>query len=107
MTAHANTKNPRRVAAGQLNGVKRRPWKEEDRLRLAVQCRERRPWLGSTGPRTLQGKLRAAANGRKRRPDPQSLRQARAEFAAVRRMVKQMAPFHRAIRAVVAGEPQR
>lgn len=98
-TAQVKSKNPRRIAAGQRNGLKRRPWNEADRLRLSRQCHERRPWLASTGPRTGQGKQRSARNGHGRCPDPNSLRQLRADRAAVNRMRRQMAPVHDAIQA--------
>jgi hypothetical protein len=70
-------KNPRRVEAGKINGSKRRPWNDEDRQRLRAQCLERRPWERSTGPRTLEGKLRARVNGYHHIPDPNSRRQVR------------------------------
>lgn len=98
------TANPRRVAAGRLNGARRRPWGDADRLRLSIQCRERRPWLASTGPRSDHGKRRSAANGHARRPEPDSLRQLRAALRDARQLIRKMATVHQAIRAAAAGE---
>jgi hypothetical protein len=83
-------KNPRRVAAGRLNGAKRRPWSNEDRQRLRTQCLERRPWERSTGPRTAEGKYRARANGYGRLPDPNSRRQVRESVNDVGGLIAQM-----------------
>ena len=76
-------------------GKSRRRWGPEDRLRLREQCLARRPWLGSTGPRTAEGKRRSAANGMLRRPDPQSVRQARAAVADVCGMISGMSDLRR------------
>jgi hypothetical protein len=56
--------NPRRVAAGRLNRQKRKGFTPEGRERLHRAALENRPWLHATGPRTQQGKARAAANGK-------------------------------------------
>src|SRR5262245_3564617 len=91
MAAEAHVKNPRRVAAGRINGLKRRPWTVEDRQRLRIRALETKPWRFSTGPRTAEGKMRATANGRNQLPDPKSKRQAMAGIADVNEMIRMMA----------------
>jgi hypothetical protein len=91
------TKNPRRIAAGIINGSKRRPWDKQDIQRLREQCLQRRPWLKSTGPRTDEGKYRSRANGYGHLPDPKSLRQIWASLADVNGMMAQMAELRRSI----------
>src|SRR5438105_4670183 len=90
-------KNPRRVAAGRLNGPKRRPWTPEELQRLSQQCLEQKPWLVSTGPRTEEGKQRSAVNGSLRQPDPNSLRQLRASLTDVGDMIAMMAQLRRSL----------
>jgi hypothetical protein len=96
-------KNPRRVAAGRVNGAKRRAWGAADRLRLANQCRQRQPWLAATGPRTADGKRRAAANGRMHLPDPRSVRQVRASLRDVWELIAQMTRARREMQAGTAS----
>jgi hypothetical protein len=64
MTASSPPPNPRRVAAGKLNRRKHKGFTPEGRQRLRRAALENRPWLHATGPRTPQGKARAAANGK-------------------------------------------
>ncbi len=40
-------------------------WTEERRKQQAEICRKNKPWLKSTGPKTLQGKATVALNARK------------------------------------------
>ncbi|HEY8751417.1 MAG TPA: hypothetical protein VIM11_25785 [Tepidisphaeraceae bacterium] len=80
-------KNPNRVAAGKLNGKKRRRWGPEDKLRLRQQCLERRPWEHSTGPKTEEGKYRARANGWNHAANPKSARQLHAGLLDVRDLI--------------------
>jgi hypothetical protein len=93
-------KSPARVAAGRVNGSKRRPWTAKDRERLQRQCLVRKPWLRSTGPRTDAGKQRSALNGWSRVSDPDSRRSARAAVADVQLMMQEMA----ILRGSVFGE---
>jgi RNA repair, ligase-Pnkp-associating, region of Hen1 len=48
---------------------------DEQRQRQRERCLSGKPWKASTGPRTPAGKARAAANGRRNPPNPQSVRQ--------------------------------
>jgi hypothetical protein len=61
--------NPKRVAAGRLNGLKSRGLTPAGRARLREAALAGCPWTYSTGPRTPEGKARSARNGKGRRPD--------------------------------------
>jgi len=91
------TKNPRRVSAGLTNGLKRRPWSEQDRQRLREQCLQRQPWLRSCGPRTQLGKYRSRANGFLHRLNPESVRQIQISLGDVDDMMVEMAELRRSI----------
>ena len=90
-------KSPRRVAAGRINGLKRRPWTPEDRAQQRQIALANRPWEHSTGPRTPAGKLRSGYNGRKHQPRPDSLRQVRAGVMDVNSMISGLADLRRAL----------
>jgi len=49
-----------------------------------------RPWESSTGPKSVEGKARAAANGRSRQAGIRSVRELRTELAAVHALVGRM-----------------
>jgi hypothetical protein len=70
MTANSPPPNPRRVAAGRLNRRKHKGFTPEGRERLREAALKNRPWRHATGPRTPQGKARAAANGKLRKARP-------------------------------------
>jgi len=72
----------RRVAAGRLNRQKRGPLTDAGRERLRQAALERQLWRRSTGPRTAEGKLRSAANGKLRQRGELSIRGVRASLAA-------------------------
>lgn len=75
--------NPKRVAAGRQNRLKRKRLSDAARAKLRDAALIHRPWEKSTGPRTEAGKARSAANGRVRQIDELSVRQARAEINAI------------------------
>ena len=58
--------HPTPVAAGRLNRTKRRGLTADGRERLRRAAQINHPWRFSTGPRTLEGKAVAAANGKMR-----------------------------------------
>jgi hypothetical protein len=81
------------VAAGKLNGSKRRAWTHEDIDRLRRQCLERQPWQHATGPRTADGKQRSASNGNLRRRSPESVRSLRVRAQEIQTLELEMALF--------------
>jgi hypothetical protein len=82
--------NPRRVAAGRLNRMKRGPLTEEGRRKLREAALRNRPWEHGAGPRTQEGKARVALNGKARQKGNLSVRELRATLADVRELVRQM-----------------
>jgi hypothetical protein len=66
MTMNQQRPDPKRVLAGRLNRLKRRGITPEGREKLRQLALVNRPWQFATGPRTPEGKARAAANGRRR-----------------------------------------
>jgi hypothetical protein len=63
------------VAAGRLNRRKRGPLTPEGRERLRQAALAKQPWQHSTGPRTAAGKVKAAANGKRRQTSEHSVRE--------------------------------
>src|SRR5947208_11561912 len=83
-TTAPHTKNPKRVAAGKQNRMKRKGLTPEGRERLRQAALENQPWLRATGPRTAEGKARSAENSRVRQLGPRSIRQVRRELGELR-----------------------
>jgi hypothetical protein len=83
-------KNLRRVAAGRRNRAKRKGLSPEGRERLREAALRNRPWRLSTGPRTPEGKARAAQNNKVQQTGPVSVRQLRAAVAKLGSLVKDM-----------------
>jgi hypothetical protein len=82
--------NPKRVAAGRLNRMKRGPVTPEGRQRLREAALRNRPWDHATGPRTPAGKAQAAKNGKRRQTGQRSVREIRADVADVAAIIRQM-----------------
>jgi hypothetical protein len=82
--------NPARVAAGRRNRARRGPLTEAGRARLRAAIRRHRPWEHATGPRTPAGRLQSARNGKRRQRGPYSVREMRADLAAVRSLIQAM-----------------
>jgi hypothetical protein len=80
-----------RSAAGKANRAKRRGLTPEGRERLRQAALTNQPWKFATGPRSAAGKLKAAANGRRRQVGPVSVRALRAELAGLRSLVEGLA----------------
>ena len=76
-TEIAAVPNPKRVAAGQRNRAVRGPLTEAGRERLRAAAHLHRPWEHSTGPRSPDGKKRAAFNGKSRQIGVLSVRELR------------------------------
>ena len=87
--------NPRRVAAGRANWLKRRGFTAEGRQRLRELALVRRPWLHSTGPKTAAGKARVALNGKRRLGGEPSAREVRRELAALGNLATDMVALRR------------
>ena len=86
-------KNPKRVAAGRVNGKKRRPWSAEERQRQRERALAGQPWQFSTGPNTPEGRHKAALNGLRNPRRPGSLRRAKMDVAQALGLAGQMAAF--------------
>lgn len=93
----SHSKNPRRVAAGKRNRLKRLGLTEAGRNRLRDAALRNRPWTRSTGPTSETGRVRSAANGRFRQAGETSKRQLRREMRAVLEQVRSLGQ----LRAVV------
>ena len=89
--------SPRRVAAGRANRQKRRGPTPEGRERLRQAARANRPWEHTTGPRTPEGKARAARNGKARQKGEQSVREVRRSLAEVVGLAADMAAGRRLV----------
>jgi hypothetical protein len=86
-----------------LNRQKRRGLSPEGRERLRQAALAGRPWTHSTGPKTAEGKTRAAANGRARQRGVHSIREVRGLLAGVCELAGQMA----SLRQELLGRPGR
>ena len=82
-----------------MNRAKRRGLSADGRERLRQAALANRPWEGSTGPKTVEGKAASAGNGKARQKGPRSVRELRAEMASIRDLVGQM----QAMRGRLAG----
>jgi hypothetical protein len=82
--------NPKRVAAGRQNWLKRKGLTAAGRERLRLSALKNRPWLHTTGPRTAAGKTRSRANGRLRQTNAQSVRELSADLAEARNLIVEM-----------------
>ena len=82
--ANPSAPNPKRVAAGKKNRLKRTGLTPAGRTRLRDAAQAHQPWRFSTGPRTAAGKAQAARNGKSRQQGPFSVRALRAELAEIR-----------------------
>jgi hypothetical protein len=89
-TATATVPNPRRVAAGRLNQLKRKGLTSAGRARLRLAALQNQPWRFSTGPRTAAGKAKVAQNGKRSQRGPLSVHQIRIELAKLRSLAKEM-----------------
>ena len=74
--------NPKRVAAGRLNAMKRIGFTEDGLARMKAAALITQPWRHSTGPRTAEGKARSSQNGRSRQVGERSKRALQREIAA-------------------------
>ena len=91
MSGQRNAPNPRRVAAGKRNRAKRQGLTAEGREKLRQQALVCQPWRQATGPRTPEGKARAAQNGKVRQTGALSTRALAVELADLQRLMRDMA----------------
>ena len=89
--------NPRRVAAGKLNNLKRGPLTEAGRERMRQSALAHRPWEHTTGPKTEAGKARSSQNSKLRQKGPLSFRGKIAELAEEWALMKSMAALRAGI----------
>ena len=81
MHGSPSSPSPRRVAAGRRNRQQRGPLSPETRERLRQAALRNQPWRASTGPRTAAGKVKSAANGKRRQTSERSVREVRRSLA--------------------------
>jgi hypothetical protein len=87
--------DPGRSAVARANRAKRRGLTAEGRQRLREAALANRPWEHATGPRTPQGKARAARNGKLRQKGALSTRELRAVVAGAVRLARDLAASRR------------
>src|SRR5689334_14627759 len=90
--------NPRRVAAGKRNRAKRQGLTAEGCAKLRQSALATRPWQNATGPRTPEGKARAAQNGKGRQTAEVSTRAVARELAELHQLMREMAATRRLLR---------
>ena len=95
--------NPNRQAAGRRNHQKRRGFTLAGLARLRVAALAFCPWKKSTGPRTSEGKARAADNGRYRQEGEVSVRGVRAELAEGYELLREIREIRRSLEAYTAS----
>ena len=96
-------KNPKRIAAGKLNGPKRKPLSPDAIERLRQAALKTRPWEKASGPKTPAGKARSAKNGHARKRLVRSYRELR---QALRSLVDPFAEMRRCAGQVLAVSGQ-
>lgn len=82
--------NPRRVAAGKRNRAKWNGFSAAGMRRLRKAAKVNMPWRFSTGPKTAEGKARAAKNGSFKQAGSKSLRAVRRELRVLRSLLDEM-----------------
>lgn len=87
--------DPRRVEVGRRNRAKWKGFTPAGLERLRQSALEHKPWRFATGPRTAQGRLIVAANGRSRCRGDVSIPQARAEVARANALLADLAELTR------------
>ena len=87
--------NPKRVAAGRRNRLKRKGLTEAGRQRLREAALRNQPWQYLTGPRTAAGKAQAAANGKLRQIGELSVREVQWELTGLDAVLEDLAAVRR------------
>src|SRR5438270_384279 len=89
--------NPKRVAAGRKNRLKRRGLTAEGAEELRQSALANKPWQYSTGPRSLAGKEQARRNGKVRQKGHRSVREVRQLLAQLEALAMDMAASRRLV----------
>jgi len=92
--------NPKRVASGRENRKLAGPLTAAGRAQLREAALRNRPWTFSTGPTSVEGKRRAALNGKTRQTAAVSVREHRRELAAARALIGGLIETRRAIEKI-------
>jgi hypothetical protein len=100
-----HVKNPKRIAAGKRNRALWRGLTEAGRQRLRESALAHQPWRFATGPRTPEGKARAAANAKRCQLGPRSVREVRADLADLRGLLEEMRASRQAAAGATPGSP--
>jgi len=79
--------SPRRSEVAKRNRAKRRGITEEGRQRLRESALAHKPWEHSSGPKTPWGKYYSAWNGKVLQKGEYSVREARAEIKAYKKLM--------------------
>ena len=88
---HGGPADPKRVEVGRRNQLKWKGFTPEGLQRLRESALRRKPWQHSTGPRTAEGKRRAAANGKRRQTAVLSRAELRHELAEISQVIDNLA----------------
>jgi hypothetical protein len=104
MHASRSSLSLRRVAAGRLNRQKRGPLSPEARARLRQAALRNQPWRASTGPRTAAGKVKSAANGKRRQTSERSVRDVCRSLAEFTTLAHGLSQARRLIAELLHGE---
>ena len=83
-------KNPKRVAAGERNRLKRGVLTPAGRELLRLAALRNQPWQYSTGPKTPERKAKSALNGKVRQKGPRSVRELRRDLAPFYELLNEM-----------------
>jgi hypothetical protein len=86
-----------RQIAGKLNRAKRKGLTAEGRQRLREAALAAKPWHFATGPKSLEGKRKSAANGRRRQKGEFSARQILATTAEINRMIRSLSELRHSL----------
>lgn len=82
--------NPKRVAAGKLNWLKRKGVTDAGREKQRRVALEHEPWKHSTGPRSPKGKAQSVINGKVRQKGNLSTSERQDKVAEVNKLAKEM-----------------
>ena len=86
-----------RQIAGKANRAKRGQLTPEGRQRLRDAALANQPWQHATGPRSIEGKRQAAANGRSRQQTELSVREVLRLSGDISAMIRSMTELRGAI----------